>query len=750
MAFRRKKTPTVLQMEAVECGAAALAIVLGYYKSFIPLEELRVECGVSRDGSKAANVLRAARKYGMEAKGYRKNPEELKTMEGPLIIHWNFNHFVVLEGFRKDRVYLNDPATGPRVVTYEEFDQSFTGVVLVIRPGPNYVRRGKPPSLLASLASRVKGSETALVYAVIAGLFLVIPGLLLPMFSKLFVDQVLVGRSRDWLMPLLIGMGVTALLRAGVTWLQRYYLLRLEMKLALSSSSRFLWHTLRLPIEFFSQRHSGDIAFRVAINDRVAELLSGKLAVAFLNCIMIVFYLFLMVQYSVVLTFVVIGVSLINVLWMRLITRKRSDQNQRLLQESGKLQGVSMNGLQVIETLKSNSSEADFFEKWSGYQAKLMNSMQQFGVTNQLLLTMPSFLTSMTTVAILVVGGLQVMDGWMTIGMLVAFQSLAASFGEPVNGLVAMAGSVQEAGSGMKRLDDVMRYPLDRYWQHAATDTEAEPSLREAESVQARRVERAGAEAGHGSQIMTKPAQPYAKLSGHIEIVDLTFGYNRLEPPLIQNFLLTIKPGMRVALVGGSGSGKSTVAKLVAGLYTPWSGHILFDGKRLEDIPREQFAHSVAMVDQDIVMLEGTIRDNIAFWDSTIPEIDIVRAAKDAMIHDHIAERSGGYNHVITEGGGNFSGGQRQRLEIARALAVNPSILILDEATSALDPATEKRVDDNLRRRGVTCIIVAHRLSTIRDADEIIVMDRGKIVERGTHHELLEKNGHYARLIQAM
>ncbi|WP_413405757.1 NHLP family bacteriocin export ABC transporter peptidase/permease/ATPase subunit [Paenibacillus amylolyticus] len=717
MARRRVKTPTVLQMEAVECGAASLSIVLSYYKSFIPLEELRISCGVSRDGSKANNILKAARQYGMEAKGYRKNPEDLRNMPWPVIIHWNFNHFLVLEGIQKDRVFLNDPVTGPREITFEELDQSFTGVVLTMKPAQGYVPQGKTSNLLSSLSSRIKGSEKALVYAIIAGLFLVLPGLVIPVFSKIFIDQVLLGHLNNWLFPLLVGMGITALLRALLIWLQRYYLLRLEMKLALSSSSRFFWHVLRLPIEFFSQRHSGDIASRVAINDRVAQLLSGQLAVAALNCVMILFYLLLMLQYSVLLAVVTVGVSLLNVIFMQFITRKRNDQNLRLLQESGKMQGVSMNGLQVIETLKSNSSESDFFVKWSGYQAKLLQSNQQFGVSNQFLMSVPTLLTSLGAVAVLFFGGFQVMDGALTIGSLVAFQSLAASFSQPVNEMVMLAGTIQEAGGSMKRLDDVLQYPVDRQIQSDLDQADEQKDS--------------------------------AKLSGQVQISNLTYGYSKLEAPLIDQFNLSIQPGMKVALVGGSGSGKSTIAKLIAGIYEPWEGEIRFDDLRRDEISRHRMGNSLAVVDQEIVLLEGTIKENITFWDATIPETDIVRAAKDAVIHDHIAERSGGYDHMISENGGNFSGGQRQRLEIARALSGNPSILILDEATSALDPATEKLVDDSLRRRGLTCITVAHRLSTIRDADEIIVLERGKIIERGTHTFLMEQNGYYTRLIQS-
>ncbi|MBP1989990.1 NHLP family bacteriocin export ABC transporter peptidase/permease/ATPase subunit [Paenibacillus eucommiae] len=723
---KRAKTPTVLQMEAVECGAAALGIVLGYYKSFIPLEELRIECGVSRDGSKASNVLKAARKYGMHAKGYRKEPEALKEMKFPLIIHWNFNHFLVLEGFGKDKVYLNDPAAGPRVVSFTEFDQSFTGVVIQMEPSPEYVRKGQAPNMLVSLLSRLKGSESALLFAVIAGLFLVIPGLVIPTFSKIFIDNVLLGRMHDWLAPLLIGMGMTAVMRASLTWLQRYYLLRLETKFSLSSSSRFFWHVLRLPIDFFAQRYSGEIGSRVMINDRVAQLLSGELAVAVLNCFMILFYLVLMLQYSITLTLIAVGVALLNIVFLRYISRHRNDQNQTLLQEGGKMQGVSMNGLQIIETLKSNGSESDFFAKWSGHQGKLMNSTQKFGVSNQFLTAVPTFLSGLSSVIVLSVGGMQVMDGALTIGMLVAFQSLSASFIDPVNQMVYLGGSLQEAGGSLKRLDDVLQYPIDRQLSQQASSDRPEPEDNSANGA----------------------AKNKAKLSGYVELQNVSFGYSRLEEPLVNNFSLSLKPGMRVALVGGSGSGKSTVAKLVAGIYEPWSGEIRFDHKTRQEIQREKIGNSMAVVDQDICLFEGTIKENLTFWDSTITEADVIRAAKDAAIHDSISERSGGYEHQISENGGNFSGGQRQRLEIARALAGNPSILVLDEATSALDPATEKLVDDSFRRRGITCLIIAHRLSTIRDADEIIVMHRGKIAERGTHRELLERNGAYAKLIQ--
>ncbi|MCC3372462.1 NHLP family bacteriocin export ABC transporter peptidase/permease/ATPase subunit [Cohnella sp. REN36] len=716
-ASRRVKTPTILQMEAVECGAAALAIVLAGFGSYVPLEELRVACGVSRDGSKASNILKAARKYGLVAKGFKKNPEELRRMPMPMIIHWNFNHFVVLEGFKKGRVYLNDPAVGPRVVSETEFDLSFTGVALTFEPSDQYERMGERPGIGSSLRRRLKGSELALAYAVLAGLFLVVPGLVIPVFTKVLLDHILLGGMRSWLVPLLIGMAATAAMRGALTWLQRYYLLRLEMKFSLSTSGRFFWHVLRLPIEFFSQRYGGEIGSRVMINDRVAQLLSGDLAVAVLNSIMIAFYLLLMMQYSILLTSIAVAAALANVLFLRFVSKHRVDQNMRLLQESGKMQGVSMGGLQLIETLKSSASESDFFAKWSGYQSKLLQSQQQLGVSSALLSVVPGLLSGLGTAAILSVGGAQVMDGVLTVGMLVAFQSLMVSFIEPVNQMVKLGSSLQEAQGGLQRLDDVLNYPVD-----------AQVAADEARSDSA--------------------PETQAKLAGFVELREVTFGYSRLEGPLIDKFSLVLKPGMRVALVGGSGSGKSTVAKLVAGIYEPWAGEIRFDDMPRRQLSRALIGHSVAVVDQEIHLFEGSIRDNLSLWDATVPETDIVRAAKDARIHDEISARSGGYDHVIEESGGNFSGGQQQRLEIARALAGNPVVLVLDEATSALDPKTEQLVDASIRRRGCTCLIVAHRLSTVRDADEIIVMDRGKVAERGTHEELIARNGVYARLIE--
>jgi NHLM bacteriocin system ABC transporter peptidase/ATP-binding protein len=712
----RVRTPTILQMEAVECGAAALAIVLAHYGRWVPLEELRVACGVSRDGSKASNMVKAARTYGLEAKGFKREPQALRAARPPMILHWNFNHFVVLEGIRKGRVHLNDPATGPRVVTEEELDQAFTGVVLTFSPGPDFVRRGDPPSLVPALKSRLAGTKAALGFVLLAGLALVLPGMVVPVFSKVFLDSVLLGGHREWLPPLLLAMGVAALLLGALTWLQQSYLLRLETRLAVGGSSRFLWHVLRLPSEFFSQRFAGDISSRVAINDRVAQLLSRDLATNGLGAVMIVFFAVLLFQYDVVLTLVGIGVVSLNVAALQYISRRRVDGNRRLVQDQGKLLGTAIGGLQTIETLKATGGESDLFSRWAGYQAKVVNGRQDLERYTQLLDAVPGLLSALNAALILGIGGVRVMSGSLSIGGLVAYQLLMAAFIAPVTRLVSLGGKLQTVEGDMNRLDDVLRYRLDP-----------------------------GAAAGLAGGVPA--AGEPAKLAGSLELRQVSFGYSRLDPPLVEGLDLMLRPGSRVALVGGSGSGKSTIARLVTGLYQPWEGEILFDGRPRSAISPAVLASSLATVDQNIFLFEGTVRENLTLWDTTVPLAEVVAAAKDASIHEDVAARPGGYDSPVEEGGANWSGGQRQRLEIARALVGRPSILVLDEATSALDPTTESQIDERLRRRGCTCLLVAHRLSTIRDADEILVLDHGKVVQRGTHDQLRAVEGPYSRLI---
>jgi NHLM bacteriocin system ABC transporter peptidase/ATP-binding protein len=720
---RRRRTPTLLQMEAVECGAAALGIILGYYNRIVPLAELRQACGVSRDGSKASNLLAAAREYGLQAKGFKVDLLGLRKLRCPYIVFWNFNHFLVVEGFGKDKVYLNDPASGPKTVSLTEFDQSFTGVTLVLEPGPTFKPGGRKPSLILALWERLQSSLGALAYCVIAGLLLVIPGLAIPTFSQMFVDNVLIEGRNDWLGPLMIGILLTAVLSGFLTLLQLQFLRHMKIKLAVGMSSRFLWHILRLPVSFYDQRFAGEISSRVRLNDSLANLLSGRLATTVISAVTVILYAGVMLQYDLVLTSIGVAFVAVNVVVWQWVSRQRVDANLRLMQEQGKVSGVSISGLQSMETLKAAGLESAFFSRWSGYYAKAINARQEMDTTNQTVGVLPSFLTAITSMLLLTVGGLRVMDGALSIGMLIAFQGMMQRFLEPVNNLVSLAGELQEMEGNLNRLDDVLRSAVD-------------PELI-GESVKWE-VGDSHAHAANG-----------VRLQGYLELRNLTFGYNPSAPPLIENFSLSLKPGQRIALVGGSGSGKSTVAKLVCGLYKPWSGDILFDGQSRRQLPRAVITHSIALVEQDISLFAGSVRDNLTLWDSTVPFSNLVRACKDAAIHDVILSMPGGYNADLAEGATNLSGGQRQRLEIARAFVNNPSMLVMDEATSALDTETEKIIDQKLRERGCTCVIVAHRLSTIRDCDEIIVFDRGKVVQRGTHEELQQVEGKYLQLIRS-
>lgn len=709
------KTPVVLQMEGVECGAAALSIILGYYGKFVPLEKLRIICGVSRDGLKATNILRAARTFGLEAKGYSKSIEKLMQLKMPAIVFWNFNHFLVIEGFTKNKVYLNDPAKGRYHVNHQEFNDSFTGVILTFKPTEKFEKGNEKKGLLGSLASRVKHSKTSITYILLISLFLVIPGVIIPSFTKIFIDKYLINGVSEFVMPLLLIMSGILIINSVLVYLQQYYLLRLETKLALTTSSKFLWHVFHLPISFFTQRYSGEIGNRVSLNDKVAKLLSGDLANAILNVIVVVFYALLMFSYDIMLTVITIVMAALNIIALKFVSKTRKDANRIFINEKGKLLGTTTSGINMIETLKASGRENDFFITWTGYLAKVMNTQQELGWLTTRLNSIPPLLMSLTTTIILGAGAMRVMDGQMTLGMLVAFLYLMNNFMGPVSQLVMVGSLLQETEGDMGRIDDVLDYEIATEF----TDKSSKEDFK------------------------------MHKLTGHFEMNDITFGYNTTMPALIKNFNLKLKPGSRVALVGGSGSGKSTIARLASGLYDPWEGKILFDGKLKREIPRPVINESVAVIDQEILMFKGTIQENIAFWDFNIPEKDIIASARDAAIHDVIAARTNAYDSEVIERGANFSGGQCQRLEIARALALNPSILIMDEATSALDPQSEKIVMDNIKKRGCTCLIVAHRLSTIIDCDEIIVMEFGKIVERGSHKELMNKEGAYAKLIDA-
>lgn len=712
---KRVKTPTVLQMEAVECGAASLAMILGYHGRIEPLARLREECGVSRDGSKAANVLRAARRYGLEAHGLRADTEALRAVQMPCILFWDFNHFVVLEGFKKDCAYINDPAMGHRVIPIEDFERSFTGVVLAMQPGDEFEKGGKRPSLFRAIRERLAGSSMPIIFCILIGFLLVIPGILFPVLMQVFLDEIILENRTSWARPIIFAMLFAIVLNVGLKYLQMTSLRRLRLNLTIRLSSQFFWHLLQLPNEFYVQRFAGEVANRSQLNQDIANNISGRLAQTAIDVVMAVLYLAVMLYYDVLLTGIGLCVAVLNFLILRWISESRIEASMRVLQEFGKARGTAMAGLQGMETIKASGLESGFYEKWSGYYSKAINAQQNLQVSNTLLASLPSLLSSIATLLVIIIGGFRVIDGALTIGMLVAFQSLMNSFLAPVKNLLDLGSEIQEMRGDLDRVDDVLKYPFKD------PKTDAPSSNDDDEKV---------------------------FLKGDIRLENVTFGYNVLEPPLLENLNIHIKPGDRVALVGGSGSGKSTLAKLISGELQPWSGTIYFDGIPLDELPRNLFVNSFSFISQEILLFSGSVRDNLTLWDSTVPEEDIVQACEDAAILDTVIGLQGGFDCELLEGGNNLSGGQRQRLEIARTLVPNPTILILDEATSALDTETERVVLDRMRMRGCSSIFVSHRLSTIRDCTEIIVLEYGKVVERGNHDELWKKDGAYAQLLK--
>ena len=711
------KVPVIMQMEALECGAASLTMILAYYGKWIPLEQVRADCGVSRDGSNAKNVLKAARSYGLVAKGYRYEPEDLKANgKFPCIIHWNFNHFLVLDGFKGNKAVLNDPAKGCYTVPMETFDKSFTGICLMFEPSETFEPSGKPKSMLAFAKAKMKGAGVAVAFTVITTVIASLIGIIEPAFSRIFIDRLLTGQNPDWFIPFIWALAALSGIQIIISFIQAVFAARINAKIAAVGSTTFMWKVLRMPMEFFSQRMAGDIQQRKGSNASIASSLVNTFAPIVIEACMMVFYLVVMIRYSVLLTLIGVASIFINMFVSRYISKKRVNITRVSMRDAGKLAGATVAGIEMIETIKASGAENGFFEKWAGYQASVNTQKVKFAKLNQYLGLIPQLVSSLTNTAVLIVGVYLTIEGQFTIGMVMAFQGFLGSFLSPAQTLISAGQTLQEMRAEMERIEDVMQYPTD---VTCLNDTELDENAE------------------------------YDKLSGNVELRNVTFGYSRLAEPLIRDFNLTLKPGSRVAFVGTSGCGKSTISKLISGLYQPWSGEILFDGKPITQIDRSVFTGSLAVVDQDIILFEDTIANNIKMWDSSIEDFEMIMAARDAQLHEDIMQRDGGYNYRITEGGKDFSGGQRQRMEIARVLAQDPTIIILDEATSALDAKTEYEVVKSIKDRGITCIVVAHRLSTIRDCDEIIVMDHGNVVERGTHDELYALGGFYTKLVSS-
>ena len=706
--------PVIMQMEALECGAACLAMVLAYYGKWIPLERVRADCGVSRDGANARNVLRAARSYGLSAKGYRYETETLRNKGTfPCIIHWNFRHFVVLTGFRGKKAYLCDPAKGSYSVPMEVFDESFTGICLMLSPGENFERSGKPKSVLAFACKRLKGAGASIMFVALASLIASLFGVLKPAASRIFLDRMLTGVNPDWFYPFIGVIAVLSILELLVSAVTVLMSNRLNARMAACSTALFFWKVLHLPMEFFSQRMAGEILDRHISNASIAETLINTLTPIFLNLVMVIVYLTVMLKYSWLLTLVGLVAILLNLIMSRIMARMRINVTRVKMQSEGKLNAATVAGIEMIETIKASGAESGFFERWTGYQASVNTQAIRFAKIDQYMGLIPAFISALSNTLIMALGVLLTMRGEFTIGMVMAFQGFLSAFSAPASSLIESGQRLQEMRSEMERVEDVMEYPTDPLFEETGK----------------------------------KAADNRQKLRGDISLKGVSFGYSHLEKPLIQDFDLTVKSGGSVGIVGPSGCGKSTAAKLISGLYQPWSGEILFDGKHVSQIDRGVFTGSVAVIDQDITLFKDTIAGNIRLWDDSIEDFEVILAARDAQLHEDIMQREGGYQYRIREGGNDFSGGQRQCMEIARMLAQDPTIIIMDEATSALDARTELDVIEAIRARGITCIMVAHRLSTIRDCDEILVMDKGRVVERGKHDQLVAAGGLYAQLI---
>ena len=707
------KVPVIMQLEALECGAASLAMIMAYYDKWVPLEQVRADCVVSRDGSNAKNIAKAAKSYGFKVQAFSRTPKILRQKgKFPCIIHWNFSHFVVLNGFRGKYALINDPARGFIKVGPEEFSRSFTGITLNITPGENFEPSGKRKSTIAFARKRLIGAGAAVAFIMLTTIISSLFGIINPVMTKDFLDRLLTGINSEWFYPFIGLMTALAVLQIIVTWAQTVYSLKINGKMSMVGSASYMWKVLHLPMNFFCQRMAGDIQSRQGTNANIANSIISTLVPLGLNTIMMVFYFVLMINQSIFLTAIGISTLILNIIISRIISEKRINITRVRQRDSAKLSATTTAGIEMIETIKASGAEAGFFQKWAGLQASVNAQDVKTEKLNNALGVIPVFLGTLANYAVFIMGIWFVMNGEFTLGALQMFQGFLGSFMAPAMSLVPAGQTIQEMRTQMERVEDVMEYPVDPNFIENIDDN-----------------------------------AKLKKLRGNVELKNVTLGYSKLSEPIIKDFSMNIKSGGRVAFVGTSGCGKSTLSKLISGLYDPWSGEILFDGKPRSEYPRDIMTGSIAVVDQEITLFEGTIAENITMWDESIQDYEVILAARDAQLHEDIMAREGGYHCRLTSGGRDLSGGQRQRIEIARVLAQDPSIIILDEATSALDAKTEYEVVKSIKDRGIICIVIAHRLSTIRDSDEIIVLEHGNVVERGTHEELMQLGGAYTELV---
>lgn len=708
-----KKINPILQMETTECGAASLAMILDYYGKTVTLEELRRECGVSRNGVNAKNIVKAAKFHNLTPRALRVSIEGVREVKTPAVIHWNMDHFLVLCGFNKKGAVLADPAYGIRMVSEEEFSKSFTGIAIEFTPDADFRKDKDGKTENNYIKSCVKAFLPSTLYFVLLEICALIGSAAVLFLNSVFIDKILISGNTSNLRIILQVILCAGLITATAMAFDIHIRYRVGRQLNVRINSGFMAHLLRLPIEFFAQRSEGDLANRQNTNMEMGANLARMLTPIPGYALQIVIYFVMIVVFDVHIALVGIFCAAANVCAMALSRRKYEAQMRTHSRDLGALQSDISQTIDMAETIKSCGAEDAMFVRLTAAGTRVVNTKTGIDKTGAHTRNLFLFLNALGSGIVLITGVWKILSGSMTAGIIIAMQSLVAAMLEPLGNLVDGGIEMQTLKSETARTNDVMHYSEDDKFLH-------------------------------GAEVHTK------SIDGDISLSDVTFGYNPLDAPFIKDFNLTVKKGGSVAITGGSGSGKSTIAKIIAGLYREDGGLVCFDGTPRKEINHFYFYSKTAVVSQNIRLFEGTVLDNITMWDDSIPYDDVVAAAKAACIHEDIISRRDGYRERVYENGKNFSGGQRQRIEIARALVKKPSVLIMDEATSALDTDTEEKIMNNIKALGITRITVAHRLSTIMDSDEIIVMDDGKIAERGTHGELMAANGIYSSLVRSV
>lgn len=697
-------------MSTPECGAAALTMVLGFYGKLLPLASVRERCPASRCGSTPEQVLQAAESFGLTGQVQKADLPTLKEMKLPVIALWNRKYYVVVKRFRGGSVYLNDPSSGAYAVTEERFMRSYSGTVLVLEPGPDFEPGGRRESLLTLLRRRLRtGSRSMLAIFLLRALSTGADLALLALIRRM-VDQVMSGERPGLYGPLLAAMSLVLLAELGFSVLEIIRLCRTSRRLAADSGGSLFKRMLELPMSFYEQHFAGDILDRLEKNTRLDDSLLRTLLPTVVDAASLVFYLGLLLFYDPALAAVCLAVEVAYILISLWYQRRIAIQSRSLSTSSGLVNTSLLNGLGTIETIRSTGSERAFFSLWSASQRDLQAKSAKMLRMNALSSFLGGSRNSISSGCLLFLGAVFMIRGSFTVGMLATFQSALNVVRRSLGDLVGISNDLTGRRTDIERVDDILA-------------REAEPSVPLDDESQAR------------------------KLSGGVQISHVTFRYNDGDWPAADDMALTVEPGQMVALVGSTGCGKSTLLKLIAGLYRADEGDILYDGMRREQIPDVVFHSSLASVDQEISVFNDTISANLKMWDPTVADYEVILAARDAQIHRRIISAPDGYDSVLYENGGNFSGGELQRLELARALSQEPTLLLLDEFTSALDALTEEKVFQAIRAKGTTCILAAHRFSTVVSCDRIVVMDQGRIVEQGTHEQLYQAGGLYRRLV---